>query len=125
MALHVACWLIRWRCTSADVHTPKPLSTALNENQSLAPRFDNADVVAHIYRQLAREGYTGIPIHNLFRWVTTSLPGWETQVWDASCPGVDSPRFDPLDCSDEVQDFTQAELLIDLKVVADPNGLFL
>lgn len=28
-------------------------------------------------------------------------------------------------CRDEVQDFTQAELLIDLKIVADPNGLFL
>lgn len=31
----------------------------------------------------------------------------------------------PVPCSDEVQDFTQAELLIDLKIVADPNGLFL
>lgn len=35
--------------------------------RSNAPRFDNADVVAHIYRQLAREGYSGIPIHSLFR----------------------------------------------------------
>lgn len=38
-------------------------------------RFDNADVVGHIYRQLARQGYAGIPIHNLFRSVAL-LEGW-------------------------------------------------
>jgi hypothetical protein len=29
------------------------------------------------------------------------------------------------ECRDEVQDFTQAELLMDLRLVSDPNGLFL
>ncbi|KAI3424745.1 hypothetical protein D9Q98_008134 [Chlorella vulgaris] len=56
-------------------------------------RYDNADLVAHVYRQLAEQGYQGVPIHNLYR--------------------------------DEVQDFTQAELLMDLRIVSDPNGLFL
>ncbi len=30
-------------------------------------RYDNADVVAHIYRQLAAEGYRGVPTSNLYR----------------------------------------------------------
>jgi hypothetical protein len=30
-------------------------------------RYDNPDVVAHVYRQLAEQGYCGVPIHNLYR----------------------------------------------------------
>ncbi|PSC76135.1 TPR and ankyrin repeat-containing 1-like isoform A [Micractinium conductrix] len=56
-------------------------------------RYDNADVVAHVYRHLASSGYQGVPIHSLYR--------------------------------DEVQDFTQAELLMDLRIVSNPNALFL
>ncbi|KAK9807285.1 hypothetical protein WJX73_007725 [Symbiochloris irregularis] len=55
-------------------------------------RYDNMDLVSHIYRALKAEGYRGTPIHNLYR--------------------------------DEVQDFAQAELLMDLRVCSDPNGLF-
>jgi hypothetical protein len=46
-------------------------------------RYDIMDMVAHVYRGLKRDGYLGVPIHNLYR--------------------------------DEVQDFTQAELLMDLR----------
>jgi len=55
-------------------------------------RYDNLDLVGHIYRSLADEGYRGICVHGIFR--------------------------------DEVQDFTQAELLLDLRTCYDPNGMF-
>jgi hypothetical protein len=45
--------------------------------------YDNMDLVAHVYGGVKRDGYLGVPIHNLYR--------------------------------DEVQDFTQAELLMDLR----------
>lgn len=59
----------------------------------LQRRYDDGDLLAHLHRHLAAEGYRGVPLHALYR--------------------------------DEVQDFTQAELLLDLRVVDDPNGLFL
>lgn len=30
-------------------------------------RYDAADVASHVYRQLANDGYQGLPIHNLYR----------------------------------------------------------
>ncbi|EFJ46513.1 hypothetical protein VOLCADRAFT_118102 [Volvox carteri f. nagariensis] len=55
-------------------------------------RYDLLDLVGHVYREMSVSGYTGTPIHALYR--------------------------------DEVQDFTQGELLLDLAVAADPNTLF-
>lgn len=52
--------------------------------------YDAADVVAHMHRQLAKDGYRGEPIRELY-------------------------------CDED----TQAELLLGLRVVASPNGLFL
>ena len=46
-------------------------------------RYDAMDLVASIYRRLQRGGYTGTPLHSVYR--------------------------------DEVQDFAQAELLMDLR----------
>ena len=30
-------------------------------------RYDNPDVVSHVYRQLAEQGYHGVTIHSLYR----------------------------------------------------------
>lgn len=48
-------------------------------------RYDAMDLVASIYRRLRGGGYSGTPLHSLYR--------------------------------DEVQDFAQAELLMDLRYV--------
>ena len=32
-----------------------------------ARRYDAADVASHVYRQLAADGYQGLPIHNNYR----------------------------------------------------------
>ena len=32
-----------------------------------ACRYDAADVASHVYRQLAADGYQGLPIHNIYR----------------------------------------------------------
>eukprot|EP00775_Hariotina_reticulata_P001454 gene1454-1796_t len=64
-------------------------------NQGLpgkGPRWDRADLAAHLYRQLAQGQYRGARLDGMYR--------------------------------DEVQDFTQAELLLDLRVCADPNSMF-
>lgn len=51
-------------------------------------RYDNADLVAHVYRQLAEQGYQGVPIHNLYRYVphfagtlqTPSCMAWQSSA---------------------------------------------
>eukprot|EP00887_Chlorella_sp_A99_P006107 scaffold22.g6107.t1 len=78
-------------------------------------RYDNADVVAHVYRQLAADGYAGAPIHNLYRDELAAVRLRSSPRTVVPRATLSSPR----------QDFTQAELLMDLRVVSDPNGIFL
>ena len=44
-----------------------PRTAFLCCTSACARRYDNADVVAHLYRHLAAEGYRGVPIQNLYR----------------------------------------------------------
>ena len=37
------------------------------KHKRLQGRYDNGDAVAQLYRQLAQQGYRGVPIHSLYR----------------------------------------------------------
>lgn len=56
-------------------------------------RYDQLDLLFHIFHSLKLNGYQGVPLHNITR--------------------------------DEVQDFTQAELLVDLRYTNHTLNLFL
>lgn len=86
-----------------------------------ACRYDLCDLLAHLYRQLHGGGYEGVPIHAIYR-DEASGEGCVSPIPVPSIPLMPVPEPQPSPV--QVQDFTQAEMLLDMRVVPDPNRLF-